>query len=47
MKAWVSTYAAIRNGELSEVNDNVLVLTGKPPLRLHDLLVTQGARRMP
>ncbi len=36
--AWVSTYLAIANGEVAEVTDHVLELTGRDPLRLLDLL---------
>jgi NAD(P)H dehydrogenase (quinone) len=36
--AWVSTYTAIATGELAEINDNVRVLTGRPPITLRDYL---------
>jgi uncharacterized protein YbjT (DUF2867 family) len=36
--AWVSTYTAIANGELSEVSDAVPTLTGHPATSLADLL---------
>ncbi|WP_158843910.1 SDR family oxidoreductase [Saccharothrix deserti] len=36
--AWVSTYTAIANGELSEVGDAVPTLTGHPATSLADLL---------
>ncbi len=36
--AWVSTYLAIANGELSAVTGNVEALTGRPPLSLEQLL---------
>ncbi|MGC3995544.1 MAG: SDR family oxidoreductase [Propionicimonas sp.] len=37
--AWVSTYTAIANGELSAVTDAVRNLTGAAPLSLSDLLL--------
>ena len=36
--AWVSTYTAIAAGELAEVTDDVLTLTGHRPASLSDLL---------
>jgi uncharacterized protein YbjT (DUF2867 family) len=36
--AWVSTYTAIAAGELEEVTDDVLLVTGHPPLSLEELL---------
>jgi uncharacterized protein YbjT (DUF2867 family) len=36
--AWVSTYTAIRAGEVAEVTDDVRRLTGREPLGLRDLL---------
>jgi NAD(P)H dehydrogenase (quinone) len=36
--AWVSTYTAIAAGELAEVSDDVLRLTGAAPLTLRQLL---------
>src|SRR4051794_11095245 len=36
--AWVSTYTAIAAGELAEVTDHVLRLTGRPPSSLADYL---------
>jgi NAD(P)H dehydrogenase (quinone) len=38
--AWVSTYTAIRAGEVAEVSDDVRRLTGRSPLSLRDLLVS-------
>jgi NAD(P)H dehydrogenase (quinone) len=38
MDAWVSTYTAIANGEMEGTSDSVERLTGRPPLRLRDLL---------
>ncbi|ROP37037.1 SDR family oxidoreductase [Saccharothrix texasensis] len=38
LDAWVSTYTAIANGELSEVTDAVPTLTGHPATSLADLL---------
>lgn len=37
--AWVSTYTAIANGEVAEVTNHVLTLTGRPPMTLEDLLL--------
>ena len=39
--AWVSTYTAIANGEMSEVTDHVLRLTGRRPMSLADYLAGQ------
>ena len=36
--AWVSTYTAIAAGEVANVTDHVLTLTGRRPLSLADLL---------
>jgi NAD(P)H dehydrogenase (quinone) len=36
--AWVSTYTAIAKGEVAEVTNHVLTLTGRPPLTLEALL---------
>jgi len=36
--AWVSTYTAIRGGELERVTDHVERLLGRPPLGLADVL---------
>jgi uncharacterized protein YbjT (DUF2867 family) len=41
--AWVSTYTAIKAGEVAEVSDDVRRLTGRPPLGLRDLLALDGA----
>lgn len=41
--AWVSTYTAIRAGEVAEVSDDVRRLTGRTPLSLRDLLVADRA----
>lgn len=38
LEAWVSTYTAIANGELSAVTDDVYRLTGHPATTLADLL---------
>jgi uncharacterized protein YbjT (DUF2867 family) len=38
IEAWVSTYTAIANGELSAVTDDVRLLTGHPATTLADLL---------
>ena len=36
--AWVTTYTAIAAGEVANVTDDVLTLTGHRPLSLADLL---------
>ena len=36
--AWVSTYTAIRAGEVAEVSDDVRRLTGRAPMSLRDVL---------
>jgi len=36
--AWVSTYTAIAAGELADVTDHVLTLTGRPPASLAEYL---------
>jgi NAD(P)H dehydrogenase (quinone) len=41
--AWVSTYTAIRAGEVAEVSDDVRRLTGRAPLSLRDLLALDDA----
>src|SRR5262249_20115312 len=38
LDAWVSTYTAIADGELSGVSDAVARLTGRPPLSLATVL---------
>ena len=38
LDAWVSTYTAIAHGELDGPTDDVLHLTGRPPLSLAELL---------
>lgn len=38
LDAWVSTYTAVRDGEVSEVTDDVKRLTGHPPRSLEDVL---------
>ena len=35
---WVTTYAAIANGDLKEVSDDVTTVAGHPPMRLADFL---------
>jgi NAD(P)H dehydrogenase (quinone) len=41
--AWVSTYTAIKVGEVAEVVDDVRRLTGRAPLSLRDLLASDRA----
>lgn len=42
--AWVSTYTAIAEGELAAITNTVTEITGRPPLRLADLLAkSRGA----
>jgi NAD(P)H dehydrogenase (quinone) len=41
--AWVSTYTAIKAGEVADVSDDVRRLTGRPPLGLRHLLATHDA----
>jgi len=41
--AWVSTYTAIRAGELEQVSGDVEALTGRPATGLAQLLVTADA----
>ena len=43
--AWVSTYTAIREGELAEVTDDVERLTGRRPQSLREYLEEQMASR--
>lgn len=38
LDAWVSTYTAIANRELDVVTDNVEILSGRPAIRLPDML---------
>ncbi|WP_377641857.1 SDR family oxidoreductase [Oryzobacter terrae] len=38
LDAWVSTYTAIRDGELDRVTDDVRRVTGRDPLSLRDVL---------
>ena len=38
LDAWVSTYTAIRDGEVAVVTDDVRRLTGRPPRSLEDVL---------
>lgn len=38
LDAWVSTYTAIASGVLEPVSDDIERITGKPPMRLADLL---------
>ena len=38
LDAWVSTYTAIRDGEVAAVTDDVRRLTGRPPRSLEDVL---------
>ncbi|HEU4567414.1 MAG TPA: SDR family oxidoreductase [Marmoricola sp.] len=40
LDAWVSTYTAIRDGELERISPDVERLTGHPPRRLEDVLTT-------
>lgn len=40
VEAWVSTYLAIKAGELDGVTDDVERLTGQRPLSLRDYLST-------
>jgi len=41
--AWVSTYTAIKVGEVAEVSDDVRRLTGRTALSLRDLLSSDDA----
>jgi uncharacterized protein YbjT (DUF2867 family) len=41
--AWVSTYTAIRAGEVEDVFDDVRVVTGREPTSLRDLLAADGS----
>ena len=41
MEAWVSTYTAIRDGEVASVSDTVERLTGTPATSLSELLAQQ------
>ena len=38
LDAWVSTYTAIRDGEVAAVTDDVRRITGRPPRSLEDVL---------
>lgn len=38
LDAWVSTYTAIASGVLEPVSDDIERITGKPPMRLADIL---------
>ena len=38
--AWVSTYTAIKVGEVAAVTDDVRRVTGREPLSLRDLLAS-------
>jgi hypothetical protein len=38
VEAWISSYLAIANGELSRVSGDVELLTGHPPVALRDYL---------
>jgi NAD(P)H dehydrogenase (quinone) len=40
--AWVSTYTAIRAGELERVSDDVETITGRPATSLAQLLIAAG-----
>lgn len=42
VEAWLSTYTAIRDGELERVSPDVERLTGHPPRRLEDVLSPMG-----
>jgi len=39
--AWVSTYTAVAAGEMAEVTDDVLRLTGRQPMTLAEYLARQ------
>ena len=38
VEAWVSTYTAIASGEMGSVSDDVLTVTGQPPMSLPQFL---------
>ena len=40
--AWVSTYTAIRAGEVAAVTDDIRRVTGQAPIGLRELLAAQG-----
>jgi NAD(P)H dehydrogenase (quinone) len=42
--AWVSTYTAIKAGEVAAVTDDVRRITGRGPVGLRDLLLTSASR---
>lgn len=42
LDAWVSTYTAIASGALEPVSDDIERITGKPPMRLADLLSSRA-----
>ncbi len=41
VEAWVSTYTAVANGEMGPASDDVLAVTGEPPISLSQFL-TEG-----
>jgi len=41
LDAWVSTYTAIRDGEVADVSDDVRRLTGRAPRSLEDVLTSR------
>ena len=41
--AWVSTYTAIRAGEVAAVTDDIRRVTGQAPIGLRELLAAQGS----
>lgn len=44
LDAWVSTYTAIRDGELEHVSDDVERLLGRPATRFEDAVAAAGPR---
>jgi NAD(P)H dehydrogenase (quinone) len=44
LEAWISSYVAIANGELSDVSDGIEGLAGHPPTALRDWLAATSAR---
>jgi NAD(P)H dehydrogenase (quinone) len=40
--AWVSTYTAIKAGEVAAVTDDIRRVTGQAPIGLRELLAAQG-----